>query len=172
MVFKIRIVLDVKEDIIRTIAIEGEKTLEELHKTIAAVFGFNGQQLASFYRTDDDWNQGEEIPLISMDESPNALCMANTTIAQNIEDTGEKLIYVYDFLEMWTFFVELIDVSNTYEEDLPKLILSIGEVPETAPDKEFKAASSKEDPYGLDEFGDADIFGTFENIDDMDLDQY
>jgi hypothetical protein len=172
MVFKIRVVLDVQEDIIRTIAIEGEKTLEELHKTIAAVFGFNGQQLASFYRTDDDWNQGEEIPLLSMDDSPNALCMANTTIAQNIEDRGEKLIYVYDFLEMWTFFVELIEASEEQLGELPKLILTIGEVPETAPDKEFKAEASKDDPYGLDEFGDADGFGEFENLDDLDLDNY
>ena len=80
MVFKIRIVLDLKKDVIRTIAIDANSTLEELHNTIAHVFGFNGQQMASFYRTDDEWSQGEEIPLISMDESPKALCMSNTTI--------------------------------------------------------------------------------------------
>ena len=63
MVFKIRVVLDVKQDVIRTIAIDGAKTLEDLAQyDCTAVFGFNGQQLASFYRTDDDWNQGEEIP--------------------------------------------------------------------------------------------------------------
>ena len=96
MIFKIRVVLDVKQDVIRTIAIEGSKTLEDLHNTIAQVFGFNGQQMASFYRTDDDWNQGEEIPLISMDESPNALSMSTTTIDQNIEDIGEKLKWKRD----------------------------------------------------------------------------
>jgi hypothetical protein len=172
MIFKIRVVLDIKEDVIRTIAIEGQKTLEELHKTISAVFGFNGQQMASFYRADDDWNQGEEIPLISMDDGPNALSMSTTTIAQNIEERNEKLIYVYDFLEMWTFFVELIEVSEEQVDALPKLVLSIGEVPETAPEKEFKAESAKNDPYGLDEFGDADGFGEFENLDDLDFDTY
>lgn len=173
MVYKIRVVLDVNQDVIRTIAIEGSKTLEDLHNTILKTFGFNGQQMASFYRTDDDWNQGEEIPLISMDESPNALSMTTTTIDQNIEDVGEKLIYVYDFLNMWTFFVELIEVSETIDGELPKLILSIGEVPEQAPEKEFKATQDQnDDPYGLDEFGTVDDFGSMENIDDIDFDNY
>lgn len=169
MICKIRVVLDVKEDVIRTIAIDSSSTLEELHNTISNVFGFNGQQMASFYRTDDDWNQGEEIPLINMDDSPGALSMATTTIAQNIEDEGEKLIYVYDFLEMWTFFVELIEVSETSEEKLPKLILTIGDVPEKAPEKEFKAEQNNDDsdPYGLDE-----DFNEFENLDDIDFDKY
>lgn len=173
MVYKIRVVLDVNQDVIRTIAIEGSNSLEDLHNTIIQTFGFNGQQMASFYRTDDDWNQGEEIPLISMDESPNALSMSTTTINQNIEDVGEKLIYVYDFLNMWTFFVELIEVSDSIDGALPKLILSIGEVPEQAPEKEFKATQDQsDDPYGLDEFGAVDDFGSMENIDDIDFDNY
>lgn len=172
MIYKIRVVLDVKQDVIRTIAIDSSNTLEDLHNTISNVFGFNGQQMASFYRTDDDWNQGEEIPLMNMDESPEALSMATTTIEQNIEDVGEKLIYVYDFLEMWTFFVELVEVSETSNDKLPKLILTIGEVPETAPEKEFKADKNdtNSDPYGLDD--EFDSFDEFDSLDDLDTDLY
>ena len=172
MISKIRVVLDVKEDVIRTIAIDSSNTLEDLHNTISNVFGFNGQQMASFYRTDDDWNQGEEIPLINMDDSPGALSMAATTIAQNIEDEGEKLIYVYDFLEMWTFFVELIEVNETSEDELPKLILTIGDVPEKAPEKEFTAdkKAGSDDPYRLDD--DFDDFGEHQSLDDLDTDLY
>tara|TARA_B100000809_G_C15137054_1_gene531097 strand:- start:3476 stop:3997 length:522 start_codon:yes stop_codon:yes gene_type:complete len=173
MIYKIRVVLDVREDVIRTIAIDSSSTLEDLHNIISNVFGFNGQQMASFYRTDDDWNQGEEIPLMNMDESPDALSMSTTTIEQNIEDAGEKLIYVYDFLEMWTFFVELIEVSETSEDKLPKLILTIGDVPEKAPEKEFKSdkpEGSEEDPYG--EYDEYDSFTNPDNIDDIDTDLY
>lgn len=173
MIYKIRVVLDVKEDVIRTIAIDSKSTLEELHNTITNVFGFSGQQMASFYRTDEDWNQGEEIPLINMDDSPGALSMATTSIEQNIEDEGEKLIYVYDFLEMWTFFVELIEVTETSIEELPKLVLTIGEVPEKAPEKEFTSQNNgNDDPYGLDEFGNPDGLDEFDNIDDLDSDIY
>lgn len=173
MIYKIRIVLDVKEDVIRTIAIDSKNTLEDLHNTITNVFGFNGQQMASFYRTDDDWNQGEEIPLINMDDSPGALSMATTTIEQNIEDEGEKLIYVYDFLEMWTFFVEIVEVADSTEDKLPKLVLTIGDVPEKAPEKEFtsdKEGGSDDDPYGLDD--DFGSFGEHESLDDLDTDIY
>jgi hypothetical protein len=172
MIYKIRVVLDVKEDVIRTIAIDSKSTLEELHHTITNVFGFNGQQMASFYRTDEDWNQGEEIPLINMDNSPGALSMATTSIEQNIEDEGEKLIYVYDFLEMWTFFVEIVEVSKYSEDKLPKLVLTIGDVPEKAPEKEFKAdkESGSDDPYDFDdEFNE---FGEHQNLDDLDTDLY
>lgn len=173
MIYKIRVVLDVKEDVIRTIAIDSSNTLEDLHKIISNVFGFNGQQMASFYRSDDDWSQGEEIPLMNMDDSPGALSMATTTIKQNIEDKGEKLIYVYDFLEMWTFFVELIEVIETSEDKLPKLILTIGDVPEKSPEKEFKSdkkGGSEEGDYGLDD--EFDNFSEFENLDDLDTDIY
>ena len=173
MIYKIRVVLDLKQDVIRTIAIKSSDTLEDLHNTISRVFGFNGQQMASFYRTDDDWNQGEEIPLISMDDSPKALSMSNTKIEQNIEDVGEKLIYVYDFLEMWSFFVELIEVQEQVEGQLPKLILTIGDVPENAPEKVFtaeKEGGTENDPYDLD--GDFDDFSQHENIDDINLDEY
>ena len=172
MIYKIRVVLDVKEDVIRTIAIDSKSTLEELHNTITNVFGFSGQQMASFYRTDEDWNQGEEIPLINMDDSPGALSMATTSIEQNIEDEGEKLIYVYDFLEMWTFFVEIVEVSESSEDKLPKLVLTIGEVPEKAPEKEFTAEKEpgSEDPYGLDD--EFDNFGEHQSLDDLDTDIY
>jgi len=174
MVFKIRVILDIKEDVIRTILIQDSKTLEDLHKTISKEFGFNGQQMASFYQTDNDWNQGKEIPLINMDEdSLNPICMATTTIKENIKMLGEKLIYVYDFLEMWTFYVELVEISeNLLEKDLPKLILSIGNVPEKAPNKEFKSSKTEKKEAEFDEFESIEDSDEFENLDNFDFDNY
>ena len=173
MIYKIRVVLDTKEDVIRTLLLNSSMTLEEFHKIIANVFGFNGQEMASFFRSDDEWNQGEEIPLCTMDDGPNALCMSTTTLAQNIEDPEEKMIYVYDYLEMWTFYCELIEVAPQSQEELPKLVLSIGDTPEKAPEKEFKAEKEKS-PYELeDDFNeDFDHFDNFESLDNIDLDQY
>ena len=169
MVFKIRIVLDFEKDVIRTIALDATSTLEELHHTITNAFGFNGRQMASFYRTDQKWSQGEEIPLISMDDGPASNCMANTTLEQNLTAVGEKMIYVYDFLNMWTFFVELVGISEEKTTTLPKLILSLGDLPEKAPEKKFK---SSESTFQNDDLDDDEDFGNFENIDDLDLDAY
>ncbi|MDO6738242.1 IS1096 element passenger TnpR family protein [Wenyingzhuangia sp. 2_MG-2023] len=170
MIYKIRVVLDTKEDVIRTLLVDSSTTLEEFHKLIAKVFGFNGQEMASFFRSDDEWNQGEEIPLCSMDDAPDALCMSTTTLEKNIEDPEEKLIYLYDYMNMWTFYCELIEVTKTTENEIPKLILSIGDTPEKAPEKEFKA--DKSDDFDLDDDDFDTHFDEFDSLDDLDLDNY
>lgn len=172
MIYKIRVVLDTQEDVIRTLLVDSNTTLEDFHKLIAKVFGFNGQEMASFYRSDDEWNQGEEIPLCSMDDDPDALCMANTTLQQNIEDPEEKLIYVYDYLSMWTFYCELIEVTKTTDNELPKLILSVGETPESAPEKEFVSDKTNENPFDFDDDEFNTSFDEFENLDNLDPDKY
>ncbi len=172
MIYKIRVILDTKEDVIRTLLVDSKSTLEDFHRLIAEVFGFNGQEMASFFRSDDEWNQGEEIPLCSMDDAPDALCMSTTTLAQNIEDPEEKLIYVYDYLSMWTFYCELLEVTKTTQSELPKLLLSIGETPDEAPEKEF-VADKQQGEFDMDAFdSEFDDFNNFESLDNIDLDKY
>ena len=50
----------------------------------------------------------------------------------------KALIYVYDFLLLWTFLIELIEiVENNLNSLYPNLIFAQGEVPEEAPVKSF-----------------------------------
>lgn len=159
--YKIRVVLDTEEDVIRTILIDNTVNLETLHLTIAKSFGFDGLEMASFYRTDHEWNQGEEIPLFNMSEAGEGISMQNCFITKTLPEAGEKLIYVYDFLKMWTFYVEALEVTKDSQENLPKTILSVGEIPNEAPEKEFIA----------DNLGD-DFEDEFESLDDIDFDNY
>lgn len=160
--YKVRVVLDTKEDVIRTLVFNEAKSLEDLHFDIAKSFGFNGQEMASFYRTDEDWNQGEEIPLFNMAEAGEEVSMATCILKETLPTINDKLIYVYDFLQMWTFYVEIVEQSN---EDVAesKIILTVGEIPDEAPEKEFKADISDD----LDDLDDD--FPSFENIDDFDF---
>ena len=43
-------------------------TLEDLHNIITQSFGFEGTEMASFYLSDNQWNQGEEISLFDLSE--------------------------------------------------------------------------------------------------------
>ena len=167
MIYKIRAILDVKKDVIRDILIDSSNTLEDLHTSIINAFGFNGQQMASFYRTDDEWNQGEEIPLFDMSDAGEPFSMQNCILEETLTIKGAKLIYVYDFMSMWTFFIELSDTNIKTESDLPSIAFSFGDVPETAPEKEFVAEKS-EDAFEFEDDG-YDDFGSFENIDDYDF---
>lgn len=166
MIYKIRAILDVKKDVIRDVLIDSSNTLENLHTAIINAFGFNGQQMASFYRTDDEWNQGEEIPLFDMSDAGESISMQSCVLGETLIKNGEKLIYVYDFMSMWTFFIELSDSNISTESDLPSISFSFGDVPETAPEKEFVAEKS-EDAFDFDD--NFDDFGSFENIDDYDF---
>ncbi|MEX1382091.1 MAG: hypothetical protein AB1Z17_01720, partial [Lutibacter sp.] len=58
MAYKIRVILDVEQDVFRDIIVNEAINLEELHLTIAKSFGFKGQEMASFYLTDETWEQG------------------------------------------------------------------------------------------------------------------
>lgn len=165
--YKVRVVLDTKEDIIRTILVDEKQSLENLHYIIAKAFGFDGQEMASFYRTDDEWNQGEEIPLFNMAEAGVGISMATCTLHETLPKKNNKLIYVYDFLKMWTFYTEIVEISNEKISD-HKVILSVGKIPEKAPEKEFKTDTIN------DEFNEffKDDFDDFERLDDFDFDNY
>lgn len=157
--YKIRVILDTKEDVIRTLLVDNAINLEDLHFTIAKSFGFEGQEMASFYRTDEEWNQGEEIPLFDMAEAGQGISMATCSLTETLPKQGSKLIYVYDFLNIWTFYVETLEINTEANSDLPKTILSVGEIPTEAPEKEFIADKADNDINNDDE---PDIFDGFD----------
>ena len=161
--YKIRIILDTKEDVIRTILFDADINLENLHRNIAKSFGFKGQEMASFYRTNENWDQGEEIPLLDMDDG--IVPMGQEQIDQVFDAENHHLIYVYDFLDLWTFFIELIEIGEKELTVLyPNLIFAQGEVPEEAPQKDFIADEGVSDEFdaddeeGIDDFNDADFY--------------
>ena len=161
MIYKIRIILDAEEDIFRDIEIESGNTLEDLHNSITQSFGFMGNEMASFYTCDDNWNQKEEIALFDMEEFGSAARLMNETFLEDIlNEENPKLIYVYDYLSLWTFFVELADIVE--KEDgraYPNLLFSFGELPDAPPEKQFET-----DPEY--DFGDPT-----ERYDDLDFDE-
>ena len=161
--YKIRIILDTKKDVIRTILVDNHLNLEGLHLTIAKSFGFKGQEMASFYRSDEEWTQGEEIPLFNMEEVGEGISMQSCLLEETLPEINNKLIYVYDFLKMWTFYVDVVEVSNEKTPGLPKIILTIGEIPDEAPEKEFLI--EKLDDGFVDEDDKDDEFGDFDEFD-------
>jgi len=167
MIYKFRIVLDTLDDVFRDIEIEQNATLEDLHNSVTQAFGFDGTEMASFYLTDEDWNQGEEIVLFDMSEGHNPVRMMNETALDTVVDEkNTQLIYVYDFFSMWTFYVELADVAQPEEgRDYPNLMFAHGQLPDSPPEKKFEAEEDElADDYGEDGMD-------FESLDDYDFDE-
>ena len=157
MIYRMRVILDTETDVIRDFEIEATATLEELHDAVSQSFGFAGNEMASFYRSDENWIQGEELPLVDMGVGEETF---NEKPLNNILSENEnRLIYVYDFLNLWTFFVELMETAKKdHLKGYPSLIFSHGEVPETPPNKDFIAEEgfeesiNEEDDLEEDEF--------------------
>ncbi len=164
MIYKIRVILNADEDVIRDIAIEGSSSLEDLHNAVTNAFGFSGDEMASFYRSDDDWTQGEEFPLFDMSDGlDNKTRMSEMEISGVLEDPGDKMIYVYDFFNMWSFYVELIDNhmdhSNT---ELPDLLFSLGVIPSQAPEIHFESEDLLDEDFDEDLYREMD--GDFDDF--------
>lgn len=164
MIYRFRVILDndTKDDIFRDLEIRESDTLEDLHNIITQSFGFDGTEMASFYISDAQWNQGEEISLFDLSEDASARLMNETSIDSVVFEMQPKLIYVYDFLSMWTFYVELAEiVEESSEVDYPNLMFVQGQVPDTAPEKLFEADNVDD----FDEFEDGIDVDDYDNLD-------
>ena len=96
-----------------------------------------------------------------MSESGNEVRLMNeTALDDTVHEAQTKLIYVYDFLSMWTFFVELAEIAEETEDvDYPNLMFVQGQVPENAPEKLFEAESDDDldDDFDVNDYDNLDF---------------
>ena len=165
MIYRFRAILDHenKEDIFRDIEIRKTDTFEDLHNVLTQSFGFDGSEMASFYVSNDDWHQGQEIALFDMGQNEDIRMMNETIIEDVLDEDNTKLIYIYDFLNMWTFLVELGEiVEEAQGTDYQNLLFVCGQVHSEAPEKQFEADQSNEDLDGY----------RFDDYDELNFDEH
>jgi len=100
MLYRIRVILGSKEDVIRDFEISDNNTFEELHLAIINCFELDGKEMASFYISDEEWKQGQEIVLDNFFEGNNELLMKETKLNSIVNENQKKFIYIYDFLKL------------------------------------------------------------------------
>lgn len=169
MIYRFRIILDAEEDVFRDIEIKASDTLEDFHNAITQSFGFDGQEMASFYLSNDLWEEGEEISLFNLgDPEDNVRIMNETFLEDVVDENSTRMLYVYDFLNMWTFMVELADIAEAEEGMMyPNLMFAHGQIPDEAPDKEFTSEPLESGESEFDEDFDLDP----EDYDSLDFDE-
>lgn len=166
MIYRFRVILDTEEDVFRDLEIDQEASLEDLHNAINQSFGFDGGEMASFYKSDDQWNQGQEISLFDMsDGTTDVRLMSETLVEDVISEAETRMIYVYDFLSMWRFMVELGEIAEREEGvTYPNLMFVHGQIPDQAPEISFEA---DEEDMGPEFDDDLDI----DDLDNLNFDQ-
>ena len=87
--------------------------------------------------------------------------MNSSTIREFIEYPDQKMILVHDFIRMWIFLIELIEVVKEAPEK-PKLVLAVGDAPDESSrsgneDIQFESDAEEQeddDEFGFDDFED------------------
>ncbi|MDP4278881.1 MAG: hypothetical protein Q8914_14745, partial [Bacteroidota bacterium] len=108
MVYKFRILSDEVDNFVREIAIDSEASFLDLHDAILESVGYTADQMSSFFLCNDEWEKETEVTLIEMDSSPEVdnWIMESTKLSDLIEDEGQKLLFVFDYLTERSFFIE------------------------------------------------------------------
>ena len=132
-ILKFRVYFEEDDSIYRDIAIRHDQKFIDLHQAILKAYEFDNKHQATFYKSNDHWQQGKEITLEKYDKTYKVvpLLMEETTIGNEIKITNQKFVYQYDFNKNWMFWVELINISKDENTKLsyPSLIRSEGLAP-------------------------------------------
>lgn len=146
--FLIRCVLDTEEDVVRDILVHPSQNLHLMHLAILHAFGIDAGEMSSFFRSNEDWEQGEEISMMDFDAETGKNALEGTGVGSCFEDIGERMLFVYDFLNLWTFYLELIDMRDPEEgKTYPRLVGKVGQTPSEPPAKNMESSIENEDVF-------------------------
>lgn len=181
MVYKIRIILDTKEDIFRDVEIKGKQTLWNLHLGIKSAFSLQGDELSTFNILEDDGTIVKSVPLEDMSDDGDGEIMSDVYIDEVFTEKGDKAQFQYGLLDLWEFFCELVE---TYEEtpavNYPITVFRFGKVPLKAPGKNLSGSGKGkksvmpllDEDFGFDEDFVAETFEEEDDFDDDDDDDF
>lgn len=181
MVYKIRIILDTKENIFRDVEIKDKQTLWNLHLGIKSAFSLQGDELSTFNILESDGTILKSVPLEDMSDDGDGEIMSDVYINEVFENVGDKIHFQYGLLDLWEFFCELIEINNEKPAvNYPFTVYRFGSVPLKAPGKSYgssskgKASSAfMDDDFSFADFEDGDFSDEDdENFDDDENDSY
>lgn len=109
MVYTFRVVSDEVDNFKREISIDSDATFLDLRNAICDSVGYDKSQMNSFFLCDDGWEKGKEITLEDMgsDVSDEVYLMEECALGDYLEDEGQRMIFVFDYLTDRCFFIEL-----------------------------------------------------------------
>lgn len=184
---RFRVIIDIEEDVFRDILIGRTSPLEDLHRGILAAFDFGEGEMASFFQSDEHWGRGREVPLMDMgidDQGTPYPSMRTIAIEELTSAANDRMVYVYDFLRMWCFYVEVIGMEEGDTPEFPLLAQEFGEAPDQfskevdlgmdldEPEAEDKGPLKTGDPeldaYLAGEEDEEDSGPSFTSLDDLD----
>lgn len=184
MIYKFRLVSDEIDNFKREIEIDADDTFLTLRNAILDSVAYDKSQMNSFFICEDGWEKGKEITLEDMgtDASDDVYLMDECILSDFLEDEGQRLIFVFDYLTERSFFIELKKTEPGKNLSEPLCTLSMGTPPAQFIDmdefeqqldekaaKQLEETDVDEDFYGSDQFNE-DEFDA-EGFDEMNFNE-
>lgn len=176
MVYRFKLVSDEVDNFSREIEIDSEASFLQLRNAILDSVGFSKDELDSFFLCDEEWNKEEEITLEDMDTSSDkdSWLMESTPLYEMIEDEGQKLIFVFDYITDRSFFMEMKEaipgrslseaICTLKQGKAPDQHVDIKEIEKAIDDKMAKDFDISDDFYNDNQYNEEDVqdFGFIE----------
>jgi hypothetical protein len=144
LAYRFRLSFEDQDGFLREMEVRSDQTFVDFHEAIVSNLGLDPGMLSSFFICDHNFRKKKEISLIDMNPeqepgsenedgkpaSPKVIEMKDAVLSDFIDDPHQKLMYVYDYMNYWTFYIELqkivkADGSHTY----PRVTKTTNEVP-------------------------------------------
>ncbi len=143
LIYKFKIKFEDHEEFLREIELRADQTFEDFHQAILGNLGLDPGMLASFFICDHRYRKQQEIQLVEMNPSAppaeeaegnengkKTLLMQECDLKDFIDDPHQRMIFEYDNLNQWTFYIELMKIKPaTGEHTYPRVSKSVGAVP-------------------------------------------
>jgi hypothetical protein len=172
MIIKFRFVSGEVDDFVRDIEIYDDSTFLDLHYAIQEACEYDRGLLATFFMSNDNWDKEQEIILEKMDAEAqkDTLLMSETKLKDLSLSKGQKIIYIFDFFSIRSFFIEVVNIRKKEKEDknleYPICTLYKGKPPAQIFVDKIEDLDFDDD---LDGFDDDYLDDGFDNIDEYDL---
>lgn len=179
MVYKFKLVSDEVSNFSREIEIDSNSTFLQLRNAILDSVGYLKDDIDSFFLCDDEWQRQEEITLEDMGSSSDQdiWLMEDTPLNELIEDEGQKLVFVFDYMTERSFFMEMKEAIPGRNLADPICTVKRGKAPAQRVDldefeKQIDQNAQKlvsddldiEDLYGDTQFNDDEIGSGFDDL--------
>ena len=113
MVYKFVVLSDEDETFIRELEFLDSHTLLDFHNLLQDELEFDKSQMASFFMATDNWEKEEEFTLFDMGTGSST--MESAVLEEVIFRKNQKLIYVFDFFNERSLFVEFTGEAKEIE---------------------------------------------------------
>lgn len=150
MVYRFKLVSDEAANFCREIEIDSESTFLQLRNAILDSVDYSKDDIDSFFLCDEDWQRQEEITLEDMGSSSDCdiWIMDETPVGELVEDEGQKMVYVFDYLTERSFFMELKEMIPGRHLSEPVCTMKKGKAPKQRVDmdefdRQIDAAAAK-----------------------------